>query len=82
MQEQHVGTLTYAGWKADIFSTNLPGEFKITYQDPDGNQKEETPLTGVSSYKQRENEILEHLRALSSGLEEHPRHDLNDAGEY
>ena len=82
MDEQLIGTLTYSGYKAEIYSTNLPGEFKVSYQDPGGKQLEEAPLTGISSYKQRETEIMERLKQLAGGAATNPRPDLGDAGEY
>jgi hypothetical protein len=82
MDEQLVGTLTYGDYKAEIFSTNLPGEFKVSYQDATGKRIEEAPLTGISSYKQRENEIADRLRQLSEGAEPAGEPDRGDPGEY
>ena len=36
MDEQLVGTLQHGGYKAEIFSTSMPGEFRVVYQDPAG----------------------------------------------
>jgi hypothetical protein len=81
-ETQLVGTLTDAGYKAEIFSTNMPGEFKVIYQNPHGEHLEEAPLTGISSYKQRQNEILEHLHKLAHGEALPQVPDLGDSGEY
>ena len=82
MQELQVGTLTHGNYKAEIFSTSLPGEFKVIFRDPNGNVLEEAPLTGISSYKQREDEIAEQLRKLAHGAQPPAVPDLGDAGEY
>lgn len=82
MDAQLVDTLTYADLRADIYSMELPGEFKVIYRDSSGNQLEEVPLTGISSYKQREPEILARLRALSEGAQTRRTPDRGDAGEY
>jgi len=82
MDAQLVDTISYAGFSAEVYSTNLPGEFKVIYRDSIGNQLEEAPLTGISSYKQREPEIWDRLRQLREG-ESVPRvPDRGDAGEY
>jgi hypothetical protein len=67
MAAQLVGTLTHGEYKAQIFSTNMPGEFKVAYSDADGKTLEEAPLTGISSYRQRESEITDRLRQLADG---------------
>ena len=82
MDTQLVGTLNYGDFKAEVFSTNMPGEFRVAYQDPQGKTMEEAPLTGISSYKQRENEITERLRALAEGVPAAATPDQGDAGEY
>ncbi len=80
--ENHlVGTLSHGEYTAEVFSTNIPGEFKVVYQDASGKQLEEAPLTGISSYRQRENEIREHLSRLAHG-ETTAVPDLGDPGEY
>lgn len=82
MDRQLVGTLAYATWRADVFSTNAPAEFQVVYHDGTGKPVEEAPLTGISSYKQREAEILERLRQLSEGASPEKTPYLGDAGEY
>lgn len=67
MQEQFVGTLLHGEYKAEIFSTSIPGEFKVVYLDPHGKTLDEVPLAGISTYKQREHEIAEQLRRLAHG---------------
>ena len=82
MNMDPIGTVTDSGFKADIYSTSLPGEFNIIYRDGSGNPVEEVPLTGVSSYHQRENEIKEHLQQLAKGKPPPKTPDQGDAGEY
>jgi hypothetical protein len=82
MEEVLVGTLSYEGYRADIFSTSIPGEFKLFYHDPSSKVIEEAQLTGISSYRQREAEILERLKQLSQGAKPSPVPDLGDPGEY
>ena len=82
MDAHLVDTISYAGLSAEVYSTNLPGEFKVIYRDSAGNQLEEVPLTGISSYKQRKPEILDRLRQLSEGGSVPRVPDRGDAGEY
>ncbi len=82
MEGQLVETLAYADLKADIYSTDLPGEFKVIYRDSAGNSLEEIPLTGISTYKQREPEILERLHQLHEGAKARKAPDRGDPGEY
>jgi hypothetical protein len=82
MDEQPVGTLTFAGYRAQVYSTNTPGEFRVIYQDPSGNTLEEAPLTGISTYRQREPEILARLKQLKEGTPPSKTPDLGDPGEY
>ncbi len=82
MDEQLVGTLKHGEYKADIFSTSMPGEFRVVYQDPAGKTLVEAPLTGISSYKQRESEIHDRLKRLSEGEKAPAIPDQGDPGEY
>jgi hypothetical protein len=82
MDEQPVGTLTFSGYTAHVYSTNTPGEFRVIYQDPAGKTLEEAPLTGISTYHQRESEILDRLRQFRDGARPSRTPDLCDAGEY
>lgn len=82
MDEQWVGTLTDGEYKAEVFSTAMPGEFKVYYQDPSGKSIEEAPLTGISSYKQRETEIVNRLHQLAHGDSPSKTPDQGDPGEY
>ena len=82
MDEQLVGTLTHGAFKADVYSTERPGEFRIRYHGRDGQAIEDVPLTGVSSYKQREDDIIAHLRDLEQLGTNAPKANLADAGEY
>ena len=69
-------------YTADIYSLETPGEFKVVYRDATGKSLEEAPLTGVSTYRQREGEILDRLKQLHSGVPPEKLPDLGDAGEY
>ena len=82
MDEQLVGTLTQGDYKADVYSTSLPGEFRVVYQDGGGRVLEEAPLTGISTYRQRETEILQRLGDLKEGRPPQSTPDQGDAGEY
>lgn len=82
MDEQLVGTLNHDGYKADVYSSNVPGEFKIIYRDAAGRELEQTPMTGISTYHQREHEILHHLKQLSQGVPPGTPPNLEDSGEY
>ena len=82
MDAQLVGTLSYQDLKADIYSTSAPGEYKIVYLDAGGKQIEEAPLTGISSYKQREAEIVDRLRQFAEGAQPAATPYQGDAGEY
>jgi hypothetical protein len=82
MEERLVGTLKHGQYKAEIFSTSFPGEFKVLYRDPQGKVLEEAPLTGISTYKQREAEISKHLKKLAHGAPPSATPDRGDAGEY
>lgn len=79
---QLVGTVTYGDYKAEVFSTSLPGEFRVAYQNGGGETVEESPLTGISSYRQRESEISDRLKQLANGASIPATPDLGDAGEY
>src|SRR5579875_21094 len=54
MDAQLVETLNDGDVKADIYSLSMPGEFCVVYRDAHGRVLEERPLTGISTYKQRE----------------------------
>lgn len=82
MDGELVATLTHDDFKADIYSLSIPGEFKVVYRSPGGEMLEERPLTGISSYRQREPEIMERLHQLSKGVEPAANPDRGDAGEY
>ena len=82
MEDQPVGTLTYSDLQADVYSTSLPGEFKVVYRDSAGATLAEEPLSGVSTYRQREPEILGRLQQLSEAGKLAPTSELADSGEY
>ena len=77
-----IATLTSGDYKAEVYSSELPGEFKIRFLDGAGNLLEETTMTGVSTYRQRESEILEHLQSLMVGAGTAPPVNLSSPGEY
>ena len=82
MDEQIVGTLTFTDYKADVYSTSAPGEFRVVYRDSSGKILEEAPLTGISTYHQREAEITDRLRQLQEGAQPSQTPYLGDPGEY
>jgi hypothetical protein len=82
MDEQLVRTITRGDWTAEIYSLSMPGEFEVMYRNSQGNEIERVTLTGVSSYHQREAEIITHLEQLEKGDLSAAKPDLEDAGEY
>jgi hypothetical protein len=76
-----LATLEHGKCKAEIFETRLPGSFSVRYCGADGSVLAEEPLTGVSTFRQREKEILERLDELCSGKRPHGE-PLTDSGEY
>ena len=82
MDGELIATLTHDDFKAEIYSLNMPGEFKVVYISPAGEMLEESPLTGISSYRQREPEIMARLKQLSKGAQPASNPDRGDAGEY
>lgn len=82
MNSELVATLTHEDWKAEVYSLELPGEFKIVYISKDGKPVEEAQLTGISSYHQRESEILQRLGELAGGAKPNKVPELGDSGEY
>jgi hypothetical protein len=76
-----LATLEQGDCKAEIYETALPGQFTIRYVGASGQVLSEEQLSGVSSYRQREREILGRLGELCAG-----RHvksaELSDSGEY
>ncbi|MBV9405272.1 MAG: hypothetical protein JO211_07995 [Acidobacteriaceae bacterium] len=82
MEAQLVDTLSDGELKAEIFSTELPGEFKVIYRDAANNELEDILLTGISSYKQRETEIRDRLRQLNEGAPLRKTGERGAASEY
>ena len=80
--DELITTLTFDDFKADIYSLSIPGEFKVVYRGPGGEMLEESPLTGISSYRQREPEIMARLSQLSKGAQPASNPDRGDPGEY
>jgi hypothetical protein len=76
-----LATLEKGQCKAEIFETALPGQFSIRYYGADGAVLAEEPLTGVSTYRQREQEIIARLEQLCSGGPVKPA-EFADSGEY
>ncbi len=81
-EQQPVGVLTFQDYKANVYSTSIPGEFRVAYIDASGTTLEEAPLTGISTYRQREAEIVDRLQQLHNGSTPSATPDLGDAGEY
>lgn len=82
MEARLLTSFDYEGWKADIYSADLPGEFKVAYRNAEGKTVEEAPLTGISTYHQRSREILDRLKALAEGAAPAKVPDRGDWGEY
>ncbi len=82
MERELVTTLTHGKVKAEIYSLSVPGEFCVVYSDADGKILEETPLTGISTYHQRQPEIMDRLAQLADGAEPNPNPNRGDSGEY
>jgi hypothetical protein len=82
MDEQLVRTLTRGDWTAEIYSMSMPSEFEVVYRNSEGDEVERVTVTGVSSYHQREAEIIARLEQLRKGERSAGKPDLGDAGEY
>ena len=78
---QQLAALENGKCKAEIYETALPGQFTIRYVDEAGGVICEEQLSGVSSYRQRENEILQRLNELCEGKAVKAA-GLADPGEY
>jgi hypothetical protein len=74
-------TLEHGKCKAEIYESELPGQFSIHYTNDKGDVLADEPLTGVSSYRQREGEIVARMEQLCKGMEVEPA-ALADSGEY
>lgn len=75
-----LATIEHGACKAEILETPLPGQFMVRYYDSTGNCVVEDELTGISTYKQREQEITERLKEICEG--KRPSGTLADPGEY
>jgi hypothetical protein len=74
-------TLEHGRCKAEIYETLLPGQFSVHYRNEKGDVLAEESLTGVSSYRQREDEIIARMEEFCKGMRpEAP--ELADPGEY
>ncbi|HSU58978.1 MAG TPA: hypothetical protein VLI55_06675 [Bryobacteraceae bacterium] len=81
MDEELVATLTLGDLKADVYSLSIPGEFKVIYRAGGGRILEESPLNGISTYKQREPEIMARLKQLAEGAKPLQRRNLSNPGD-
>lgn len=79
--DKPLATLEHGNCSAEIYENALPGSFLVRYTDKAGTVLGEEPLTGVSTYRQREKEILARLDELCSGQEPQTA-QLADSGEY
>ena len=77
-----IASIERGGCRADIYEQALPGQFTVIFRNSQGKALEETELTGVSTYRQREVEITERLDKLCSGAPAGSPEELEDAGEY
>ena len=82
MDAQLVETLGDGDFKAEIYSLSMPGEFRVVYRDSSGRALEESLLTGISTYKQRQPEILARLHQLAHGAEPSRKPERGDPGEH
>jgi hypothetical protein len=76
-----LATLEHGSCKAEIYETKLPGQFSVHYCDLTGATLAEEPLTGVSSYRQREQEIIARMEILCAGGKV-KLGQMADVGEY
>lgn len=81
MEEQLVHTYTREGWTAEVYSLSMAGEFQVVYRDGGGREVQRVTITGVSTYHQREEEILCQLEDLQTGVPA-DNSKLQDSGEY
>ncbi len=77
-----IASIERGGCRADVYEQALPGQFTVVFRDSQGKVLEETELTGVSTYRQRESEITERLDKLCSGEPVKSPDELADSGEY
>jgi len=77
-----IATIERHGCTADIYEQALPGQFTVVFRDSSGKTMEESELTGISTYRQRESEITERLQQLCSGKSAGSPEDFEDSGEY
>lgn len=81
-QTDLIATLTSGSYKAEVYGCDLPGEFVVHFVDAEGNVLESSNMTGVSTYRQREKEIMERLQTFASGETPADPADLSASGEY
>lgn len=79
--DRPLATVEHANCKAEVYETELPGQFSVRYLNGKGQVAAEEPLTGVSSYRQREQEIRDRIDELCRGGQLDPT-PLSDSGEY
>lgn len=77
-----LATLEGSGCTAEIYEQAMPGQFTVRYRKASGEVLEEEELTGVSTYRQRESEIREHLDQICAGLKPKDPDAMAAAGEY
>jgi hypothetical protein len=77
-----IATIERGGCRADIYEQPLPGDYLVVFRDASGQKLEESALTGISTYRQRESEITDRLEQLCSGRAVAPPEDFEDSGEY
>lgn len=78
---ESLAKLELGGCSANIYELEMPGQFSIQYCDASGKVLAEEQLSGVSSYRQREDEIMERLKTVCAGGKPAPD-ELDDSGEY
>ncbi len=80
--ETPLATIEGSGCSAEIYEQALPGQFTVLYKSAAGEVLEEAELTGVSTYRQRESEIRDHLDQICAGLRPKDPDALASSGEY
>ena len=79
--DQLIATIEQGKCKVEIYDCGMPGQFTVRYFGQNGELLTEEPLSGVSSYHQREQEIRDRLSQICKGEEVEPG-ELSEFGEY
>ncbi len=80
--DEPIATLTSGTYRAEVFACALPSEFIVRFYDGASVLLEQIDLTGVSTYRLREAEIMDRLRTLEAGGTPPEPTELAAPGEY